>query len=94
MPGAPVNSDDVKCTISESIHGPIKAIAMMTAMILGTNVSVVSWIWVAAWKILTATPITRVTMRMGIDNSTVTSRDRRVSSRRVASFMTYDYGAA
>ena len=34
-------------------------------MSFGTKVSVTSWTWVTAWKMLTITPATRLTSRIG-----------------------------
>src|SRR5579875_1084184 len=41
-----------------SIQGPKRTSAATVAAIFGMKVSVISWIWVSAWKTLTARPAT------------------------------------
>jgi hypothetical protein len=46
----------VNSIIKFSIHGIVMMMIMTTPMILGIKLSVISLIWVVAWKILTASP--------------------------------------
>src|SRR3954471_25086973 len=48
-----------------SIQGPATIITTIAARIFGMNVSVISWICVIAWKMLTSRPTTRPASRMG-----------------------------
>src|SRR6185369_5741427 len=60
----------VRCTNSTrvvSIHGPAIASTATAATIFGTNDKVDSWIWVAAWKMLTTRPTPSTVRRMGAE---------------------------
>src|ERR687888_1402254 len=55
-----------------SIQGPATTITTIVARIFGMNVSVISWICVTAWKMLTRRPTTRPASRIGSATFTAT----------------------
>ena len=65
----------VKVIILSMIHGNEMSSAKNTAIILGTKVRVISWIWVAACSTLTRTPTPRPTPSMGRAMTRVNSMD-------------------
>ncbi len=65
--GIILNIRIVKSCISFIIHGMVKIITMTIPMILGIKLSVISLIWVVAWKILTARPKNIPTNNAGND---------------------------
>lgn len=57
----------VKVVMVSVIHGAETAKVKNTAMIFGTKVSVISWIWVTAWNSEINTPTIRAAANIGKD---------------------------
>ena len=55
----------MKPTSSESTQLPVTSSAIATAIIFGTNDSVGSWIWVAAWNSEIRKPTSSAVSRIG-----------------------------
>src|SRR5258708_33835485 len=76
--------DDIRiiCACSESaMNGSANSSVTKIAMILGTNTSVCSCIWVSAWNSETTTPTTRPTTINGDDTTTIVQIASRATSR-------------
>src|SRR5687768_11162864 len=69
--GKPDRQRSAKRIIVAPIQGPVAARIANTAIILGTNESVCSWIWVVAEKMATATPMISESAIEGIDTTMV-----------------------
>lgn len=80
------NSWSVKLTNVLSIQWPQTTIARATPAILGTKVSVISWIEVIDWSRETANPTARAVSNMGAVSSAVMVIIRTAISMTVVSF--------
>src|SRR5579875_1794810 len=67
-----------------SIQGPKRTSAATVAAIFGMKVSVISWIWVSAWKTLTARPATSPKSSTGPASARVSSSPLRPSPMTVS----------
>lgn len=77
----------MKSVITVSIHGPARTSVTNIAISFGMNDKVISFIWVAAWKMLTISPTTSAATNIGADTSNITSTAWRPSSTTLAGLM-------
>src|SRR5438445_7536488 len=77
----------VKAEIWLPMNGPVSATTSMMATILGTKVSVISWIWVSAWMSAIPMPTTIATSTTGAEAVSTVHTAYWTISRASASFM-------
>ena len=71
------------------MNGIARSIAAKMARILGTNTSVISWIWVSAWNSEITTPTTSPTTISGLDTRTSVTTVSRATSRTSGPVISY-----